>query len=413
MNEKVMNEQDFRQFIDEKVKGAKPLFIAIRGSQAYGTQLPTSDIDYSGVYIQQKDDIFGFGYKEQISDEKNDLVLYEIKRFLELLQSANPNILEMLFMPEDCIIYKDPIFDLILKNKDLFLTKQCKNSFTGYGFAQIKKAKGLNKKQNWEKEKITRKDILDFVFVLENEKAIPWKKWNTKYDEKFIGAVNVPHANEVYALYYDEIAYNCFSEQLDEKISYKYYTERKESGKPMGLGYKGLVKVGESENLGLSNQLRLSSIPKGEKTICNIIYQKDAYSQHCKEYKEYQEWLDKRNVQRYIDVKNHEQQIDGKNMMHCTRLIGMSYEIASGKGVIVRRPDTKYLISIRKGEVDLQTLIDNVEVQIKEIDMLFDNSNLPTDVDKEVVNDLLLKVRREYYQKRENKLKRILNIIKE
>ena len=176
-----MNELDFRQFIDEKVKGAKPLFIVIRGSQAYGTQLPTSDIDYSGVYIQQKDDIFGFGYKEQISDDKNDLVLYEIKRFLELLQTANPTVLELLSTPEDCIIYKDPIFDLILQSKDIFLTKKCKNSFTGYGFSQIKKAKGLNKKQNWEKEKITRKDILDFVFVIENEKTIPWKVWNKQY----------------------------------------------------------------------------------------------------------------------------------------------------------------------------------------------------------------------------------------
>jgi len=406
MNEKVMNEQDFRKFIDEKVKGAKPLFIVIRGSQAYGTQLPTSDIDYSGVYIQQKEDIFGFGYKEQISDEKNDLVLYEIKRFLELLQTANPTVLELLSTPEDCIIYKDPIFDLILQSKGIFLTKKCKNSFTGYGFAQIKKAKGLNKKQNWEKEKITRKDILDFVFVLENEKAIPWKNWNKQYEEKFVGIVNVPHANEVYALYYDIDAHNIFSESVDPQIREVYKQKRIDDGLSLGLGYKGLVKVGESENLGLSNQLRLSSIPKGEKSICNIIYQKDAYSQHCKEYKEYQEWLDKRNVQRYIDVKNHEQQIDGKNMMHCTRLIGMSYEIASGKGIIVRRPDSQYLISIRKGQVDLQTLIDNVEGQIKEIDVLFDNSNLPDDVDPKIVNDLLLKVRKEYYK---NSFKKFLN----
>jgi hypothetical protein len=39
----------------------------------------------------------------------------------------------------------------------------------------------------------------------------------------------------------------------------------------------------------------------------------------------------------------------------------MSREIAEGKGIIVRRPNAKELISIRRGEVDLQTLIDKVE----------------------------------------------------
>jgi hypothetical protein len=60
--------------------------------------------------------------------------------------------------------------------------------------------------------------------------------------------------------------------------------------------YKGLVKVGESadggDNYGISNQLRLSSIP-GEKSIATIVYNKDGYTKHCKDYREYQEWLQK------------------------------------------------------------------------------------------------------------------------
>lgn len=47
-----MEDKDrFIKFITEKCPGAKPLFIAIRGSHAYGTNIPESDIDYSGVYI--------------------------------------------------------------------------------------------------------------------------------------------------------------------------------------------------------------------------------------------------------------------------------------------------------------------------------------------------------------------------
>ena len=99
----------------------------------------------------------------------------------------------------------------------------------------------------------------------------------------------------------------------------------------MGFGYKGLVKTGEGQNVAESNALRLSSIPKGETPICNIVYNKDGYSEHCKDYKSYEEWLENRNEARWVDVKSHGQKIDGKNMMHCKRLISMAKEIAEGK----------------------------------------------------------------------------------
>ena len=94
--------------------------------------------------------------------------------------------LSILFSPEDCIVYKHPIFDIILKHRDKFITKQCKNSFTGYSVAQIKKAQGLNKKQNWEKDKVTRKDILDFCFVIDGEKSVPLNIWFKNNFNKYI-----------------------------------------------------------------------------------------------------------------------------------------------------------------------------------------------------------------------------------
>jgi len=166
----------------------------------------------------------------------------------------------------------------------------------------------------------------------------------------------------------------------------------------MGFGYKGLVKTGEGANVAESNQLRLSSIPKGETPICNIIYNKDSYSTHCKDYKEYEEWLANRNEQRYVDTQEHGQKIDGKNMMHCMRLIRMSKEIGRGEGIIVRRPDAKELLAIRRGEVDLDALIDTAEAEIKEMDRIFDESDLPKGINPELVNDLLIKIRREFYQ---------------
>ena len=391
------------KLIEEKSPGSQPLLLVIRGSHAYGTNVETSDTDYAGVFIQSIDDILGFGYKEQINDDKNDIVLYEIKRFLDLLSSNNPNILEILNTPEDCIIYKHPIFDEILNNRDKFITKACKNSFAGYAVQQIKKAKGQNKKQNWEKDKVTRKDVIDFVYVIEGSKSIPWKKWNGDsieryiYDEKFCGVVNVPNAKDVYAVYFDERASLCHSEVYSEEYRNKLKQELKEKGYPMGFGYKGLVKTGEGANVTESNALRLSSIPKGENPICNIIYNKDGYSEHCKDFKSYEDWLANKNESRWVDVKSHGQKIDGKNMMHCKRLVSMAREIAEGKGINVRRNDADYLISIRRGEIDLDTLIDEVEKEIVEIDELFTNSNLPNNIDKNFINKLLIKIRKNIY----------------
>ena len=392
--------QELLDLIEQKSPGAKPLYLVIRGSHAYGTNIETSDTDYAGVFIQSMDDILGNSYKEQINDDKNDIVIYELRRFLNLLGSNNPTVLELLNTPEDCVVYKDPIFDMILENRDNFITKVCANSFGGYGRQQISKAKGQNKKQNWESDKVTRKDILDFCYVIEGHSSIPLNIWfeDNGYPEdaqKFCGIVNIPNARDMYALYHDEVSNLCFSDIISEeqRNSNKEYYKGNDS-----FGYKGLVKVGESDNAGISNQLRLSSIPKGVFPIAVFTYNKDGYSQHCKDYNSYQTWLEERNEARWVDVKGHGQKIDGKNMMHCVRLTEMSREIAEGKGIIVRRPNTKELISIRKGEVDLQTLIDHVEQEMQEIDEIFKNSNLPDSVDDKLIHDLIVKIRKEVYK---------------
>jgi uncharacterized protein len=376
------------------------LLEAIGGSHAYGTNVKTSDTDIRGVYIAEVDDFLCGNYPEQINDDKNDIVFYELSRFLYLIKTNNPNILELLNVPKDCIIFKHSLFDMILEHKDEFITKVCGKSFAGYGIAQIKKAKGLDKKQNWEKDKVTRRDVLDFVYVIDGERSTPWKVWNSDrgYEEKFCGVTNVPNARDVYAVYYDEQAYLCFGSDIPEDKKELLKFKLKESNLPMGLGYKGLIKTGESANAAESNQLRLSSIPKGEKPICNITYNKDAYTQHCKDYLAYQEWLENRNEARYVETQEHGQRIDGKNMMHCMRLIRMAQEIGTGKGVIVRRPDAEELLSIRRGEVDLSKLIEMADKAIEEMDSIFDNSDLPDKVDKNLVNDLLIKIRKEFYK---------------
>lgn len=295
----------------EKIEGHRLLFKAIVGSQAYGTNTPESDVDLKGVYIQSDDDILSFKYKEQINVTKDECY-YEIRRFLELLAKGNPTMLELLYSPDDCIEYITPEFQLLIDNRDKFLTKECYKAFAGYGLAQISKATGLNKKQNIEREKVSKKDLLDFCYVIEGERTINLKKYlkRTGYDLKFMGTTNIPNAKDLYSVFYDHTSHSCFSEMVDETT--REYNKRScsESGILFGFGYKGLVKVGEDENYGISNQLRLSSIPKGEIPIFIMSYNKDGYTKYCKDYKEYQEWIKNRNVQRYVDYTKHGQSYD-------------------------------------------------------------------------------------------------------
>ena len=150
-------------------------------------------------------------------------------------------------------------------------------------------------------------------------------------------------------------------------------------------------------NYGISNQLRLSSIPNGEKCLGVFSFNKDGYSEHCKDFSEYQEWLENRNEARYVETQEHGQMIDGKNMMHCMRLIRMGVEIGEGKGIIVRRPDREYLLSIRRGELDLDKLIEEADKAIQNMDEVFEVSTLPNKVPKGLVDALLVTIRREFY----------------
>jgi hypothetical protein len=71
----------------------------------------------------------------------------------------------------------------------------------------------------------------------------------------------------------------------------------------------------------------------------------------------------------------------------------MAMEIATEGTINVKRPNSDYLLKIKRGEVPLLEIIDQAEKDILLLNDLYKNSNLPEDVNKEFVNDLLLEIR--------------------
>lgn len=339
------------------------LFEVISGSKSFGLDTAASDTDIKGVYYLPKEKFFGLEYVPQISNETNDEVYYEIGRFVELLLKNNPNILEILATPEDCILYKHPLMES-LRLED-FLSKLCKDSFAGYAITQIKKARGLKKKivNPMPKEK---KSLLEFCYVLQGYDSVPLMKWlsETKRVPEQCGLINIPHSKGMYALFYD--TENC-------------------------LGYRGIIK---NEN---SNEVSLSSIPKEEKEVAYLYCNQDGYSTYCKEYREYWEWIEKRNDDRFNTNQQHGKNYDSKNMMHTIRLLQSAEQILKEGTLNIRVTNREELLDIKAGNREYDDLLQKADDLIASIELAYSSSPLPETPNHEKAVAALIKIRETLY----------------
>src|SRR5690606_39631442 len=122
------------------------------------------------------------------NNETNDIMYYEIKKFVELLLKNNPNILELLSTPDDCVLHRHPVINLL--KSEMFLSKLCNQTFGQYAYAQIKKARGLNKKILNPLDR-KRKTVIDFCHVVKGQCSVPTTEWliEQEYLQKDCGLV--------------------------------------------------------------------------------------------------------------------------------------------------------------------------------------------------------------------------------
>jgi hypothetical protein len=338
------------------------LFESVSGSRAYGLHTPASDLDLRGVFVLPKEKYYGLDYISQVNNESNDIVYCELQKFVELCLGNNPNILELLNVPEDCVRYKHPLFDRF--SMDMFLSKKCEKSFANYAYAQIKKSRGLEKKIVNPVDE-NRKSILDFCHIYDEAKTTELTTFLTENNllQENCGLRKLPNLRNCYALHHSQ-----------------------------EIPYKGIMK---KEN---SNEIAVSTVPKGEETLALLHFNKDGYSTYCKKYREYWDWVEKRNEDRYNTTLSHGKNYDSKNMMHTFRLLHMAKEIAEEGTVNVRRNDRDYLLSIKRGEFEYDDLVAEAEAQKDALVQLFENSDLPMEPDCDVIEKILVEVREELYE---------------
>lgn len=124
------------------------IFEATTGSQLYGTSTPESDYDSRGVCVPPLevsiDPFMKFNVKDSFDGE--DRSIYDLGKFFNLCADNNPNVLEMLFIPEKFVVYKTNLWDKVVENRHLFLSKNVKHRFLGYAISQLK---SLQRHREW------------------------------------------------------------------------------------------------------------------------------------------------------------------------------------------------------------------------------------------------------------------------
>jgi hypothetical protein len=174
--------------------------------------------------------------------------------------------------------------------------------------------------------------------------------------------INLPHAKGIFALFYDE-----------------------------HKNYKGIIKND------LSNEVSLSSIPKGEKELAYLSCKLEGYSKYCKEYAEYWDWIEKRNEERYNTNQHHGKNYDSKNMMHTIRLLQTAEQILATGTLNIRVSNREELLSIKAGAMEFDALLEMADHLIASIEKHYETSALPVTPDSEKAIGILVGIREELY----------------
>ena len=145
------------------------ILFTYRGSIAHGTYIPNNDsnsiddVDLIGVCIPSLDYYFGlseFGSRGtvEIKQDELDIVIYEFKKMVNLLVGCNPNVLNLLYLRPEYYLKVTPAGQMLLDNRDLFLSKQAYHKYTAYAKGQFDAMK-KNKYNGYMGEK--RKQLVD------------------------------------------------------------------------------------------------------------------------------------------------------------------------------------------------------------------------------------------------------------
>jgi predicted nucleotidyltransferase len=119
-----------------------------RGSIAHGMYVPSNDPDSiddkdtmavcvppADHYLGLKD--FGSRGTQEIKRDEWDIVVYEARKMIRLLAQGNPNVLSLLWLPENLYLLRTDAGRLLIENRDAFVGRHAYMPFIGYAKGQL------------------------------------------------------------------------------------------------------------------------------------------------------------------------------------------------------------------------------------------------------------------------------------
>ncbi len=161
-------------------EGFTPVMECLAGSHLYGTNTPESDFDLRGVFIPSKEYFVGFLKNiEQIQNVNQDITYFDIRKFFKLCLECNPNIVELLFVPQDRLLVITPTWRKIAEHRDIFLSKKARYTFSGYAISQLHR---IQQHRNWLLHPV-KKQPKRSDFGLPEDKTLVTKDQMNAYEE--------------------------------------------------------------------------------------------------------------------------------------------------------------------------------------------------------------------------------------
>jgi predicted nucleotidyltransferase len=343
---------------------ANTIFLTRHGSHAYGTSLPTSDLDIRGIAIAPKEYYLGYSKVFEQAEQKDpDMVVFELRKFFKLASVGNPNALELIYTDPSDHLSVSSLGSKLLENRDLFLSKKCRWTFAGYANAQMNRIKTHRRwLLNPINEPPTRKEfgLSDSYQIPKNQldaaKASVNKvldRWNWHYLDEVDSGTRRAVLDDFQRMMLELTSWST----VDLK-SEQYLTACK------SLGF--------------------------DANFIDYLDRERRYDAKVKEFEQYRTWKKERNpVRAEMEAKTG---YDSKHGMHLVRLSLMCEEILLTGKVNVRRPDAEFLLSIRNGAWSYEKLVEWFAEQEQKIAAAYDASKLPNAVNPNKLDSLAIEL---------------------
>ena len=390
------------------------------GSISYGTNTPTSDVDFRGIFMADKEFIISpfFNIGEAGDGNEEDTKFYELNKYMKLYVDGNPNILETLWVHDSDIVDRTEMYDLLRTYRQQLLSTKIGHTYSGYAYNQVNR---MSNHHGWmDKERTAENELNRILEIHPYDDVLEWMYQNfpeyiferldktgvqgtspvlIDYD-KFMrnNSLQMVSSHPLQQHHFVKLVHNYFQHKvLDRDFNILQYNEDYELI-PYGENIYGVVPAPGSKCINRDGSIH--KIDTDNRTVEEIKrapvlivkFNKKEYNESSDNRKSYHKWKENRNSSRAVLESHHG--YDTKHAMHVVRLLRTAKEALSTGEVNVKRPDAEELLAIRNGAWTYSVMMEyykELSTEIREVHMK--NSVLPTKANPKLATKILVELR--------------------